>query len=399
MANFKEVVLDILTVVILVGLLSVTSNVAIGQENSCVTVMRHNILQSFQTLSPETSEDTFVNEICSGQKKSKGKVLMFDGTVEFTPAQLKASKNLMCGKKGNTKKNYSHFRILKTLIGSEALNEYEKCVNDSQLEVQSIGINPQIRNPALDIIPMPSIPGCEVESLADRTMRCNTSEGKTSCYNHLRSGNVVDCRYTYRPTVIRDRREVQYRYGPGEYQMSTTGRLVVNLNRGHAFDAVAAGTVNYTINFLTPVLDQRPADQCDPSCPLFGDSPCNRDCVFADHVVELESYSGVATLGRERGDSCRVPLTGELELSTIDKFRAHNLCEHQNAWGRIITGTYYAQVSKFYFFNDFRTTHTRVSTRRNGRNYSEETWSVSNHGERVRNIAELEIPIHIACNN
>lgn len=399
MLNMKEVVVDIVAIATLVGLLSVFNDVALGEENTCLTVMRHNILQSFQNLSPESSEDTFVNDLCGNSKKRKGNVLLFNGTVEFTSAQLKASKNLMCGKKGKTKKNYSDFRILKTLIGSEALNAYESCVNDSQSEVQSIGFNPQIRNPALDIIPMPSIPGCEVLSMADRTMRCNTPEGLTACYNHIRSGNVVDCRYTYRANVLSNVREVQYRYSPGEYQMSTTGRLVVNLNRGHAFDAVAAGTVNYNINFATPVLAQRPVNQCDPSSPLFGDSPCNRDCVFADHVVELESYTGVATLGRERGDSCSLPLTGQLELGSIDKFRAHNLCEHRNAWGSVITGTFYAQVSKFYYFNDFRTTHTRVSTRRNGRTYTEETWNVSNHGERVRNIAELEIPIAIACNN
>jgi hypothetical protein len=246
---------------------------------------------------------------------------------------------------------------------------------------------------------LPSIPGCTTLSVADRTLRCTELTGYQQCRAQVMAGNLLDCRAAYSPTIYPNVREVLRRADEGTYDYAKRGALGVTVYRGNAAGGRIAGEVQYSVNFDTPTLAQRSNAICDVDCPLFDSGrPCNRDCVFADHVLRLPSHFGVASLTREAGNSCEAPLTGAVRLEEFDKYRAYNLCEARNAWGRTTTGIAYAEVSKFYYFNDFRTTHSVVTERRNGREVRDEIWEVINQGERVRAIAELEIPITIACN-
>jgi len=120
--------------------------------------------------------------------------------------------------------------------------------------------------------------------------------------------------------------------------------------------------------------------------------------VFAEHILESESAFGVEWLTREAGNSCVAELTGSVQLSNIDRHRAYNLCAAEEAWGRTVTLRKHVQVSRFYYFNDPRTTHVVVNGTRNGRPYRYERWEVINAGERRRDIAELSLPVTVACN-
>ncbi len=469
-------------------------NSGYADAESCKQVMKHNLRQSFKATVPEVTDSMILSEICLNSKKPKGSSFRFNGTVKFSAAQLKASQALLCDKKGkggrkaSAKKNYSKHRVLKEFIGTEALNEYEKCVvidskgvkisaaSDTEsnkilnisvkldrpdIKVEGITVFPPQaltcngpialnandrhftfsalsgsceRNPLFEdisavvtvhtsvgnlninlapvslndniavdrinpgMIPqIPAVSGCNIFSQANRILECNTANGLSLCYHHLRAGRVVDCRAAFLENISPYNNETQFRPRAGEYQSQRSGGLSVTVYRGRPDDGEVRGAIDYTINFNTPVLAQRSGQMCDPSCPLFGNSPCNRDCVFADHIVEDHAHGGVATYGREQGNSCTLPLTGQIQPTSIEKYRAYNLCESRNTWGRNTQGVLYAQVSKSYYFNDFRTTHVVFDGTRNGRLVHEENWRVINSGERVRGIAELSIPIRITC--
>lgn len=247
--------------------------------------------------------------------------------------------------------------------------------------------------------PLPQIEGCEIESVADRILRCDTQIGQWHCYRAIEEGSVRDCRIQFREQLYRNRREVRIEHAPGEYAFRTRGTLGVSVERRNRSAAQLHGEMFYTINFTTPSRPATPANQCDRSCPLFGDiEPCNRNCVFADHVLETEPNMGILQLSREAGNSCEAPLTGSVRLTDIDKHRAYNLCESANAWGGRTRGYLHVQVSKFYYFNNYSTTHRRTTVVRSGRRVQNESWQVSNSGERVRAIAALRLPFDITCN-
>lgn len=245
---------------------------------------------------------------------------------------------------------------------------------------------------------LPNIADCRVTSAVDRILSCSTPLGQNLCLRELRAGNVLDCRSEIATHLYVERPERIIRYERGEFEYAPRGAMAARVYRGHPQDGRLSGSVSYQVNFETPVLRPTSERVCDRSCPLFaGVEPCNRDCVFAEHVLETENAFGMLEMTRENGDSCSVPLTGSVELSETDKYRAYNLCEARNAWGGITTGIMYAQVSKFYYFNNFSTNHVESRVVRNGRRYSYDRWSVENIGERVRSVGAIEVPFMIYC--
>lgn len=247
------------------------------------------------------------------------------------------------------------------------------------------------------VTPLPTVAGCQTADAANRVLVCDNANSWTLCYQQMMRGTVVNCRSAYASTVFPNVREVQVRPEVGEYQRDLNGRFRLTVTRGARGSGTIDELVNYTINFDTPEPPERPVRLCDPDCPICDERTCERRCNFADHVLELEDYFGVAFIGRSAEPSCETAVSRTLPLSDYHKFYAYNLCELQQAWGSFIEGTYLGQVSKFYRFQDARTTRSQVRRQRGGRQEVVTVHEILDAGERYRAIAELELPIQIAC--
>jgi hypothetical protein len=460
-------------------------------ENQCAAVMKHNFVQGLLALNPGVSESTLSKELCSNSLGSQKTTNILNGTVQVSKAELAAGKDLLCSRKGGSKKILANQRVLKDLLGADSLKEYKKCLraeksgvvvetsgydqtkgsltiaasalkpgltvqgfesipagafscevmpasednsnalggaalvgnciraNAASLEpaiisvrtsVGQVNLNFAAQSPAagLDLAnagrvefpSLPNIPGCVVRNAASRIMTCSERNAWQLCNAELAAGNVLDCRVQFRSTALPNVREVQIRPAAGEYEYAQSGSLNVTVYRNRPHAGVARGRINYRMNVETPARPASSPNRCDPSNPLLGDMGCNRDCVFADHILETPSAFGIRFFGNIEGGrraGCSGALAYEVDMSLIDTYRAYNLCEANDAWGHYTTGYLYVRVSKYFFFNDFVTSHTVTRQRHNGRWNSVETYGVSNHGERVRTIVDLELPIRIGC--
>jgi hypothetical protein len=234
----------------------------------------------------------------------------------------------------------------------------------------------------------PAIADCVAFHDDPTILRCTSRWGYEECLDELQASTLHDCRADVPPSddsLIADQPP-----DPAAI-VSVTSTLGAVVRRSARGAGSTSGGGGYEVRI--PTVARPPATSCDPSCPIGGPDPCNRDCFRADAwrepvTGEAGSLWSIGVLG---GVPCNplTPVTGDVSPDDIDLYRAWEACDAANAWGGSTEIALTLKVGKVFQFNDPHTTHSR------GLLHNEWTWT--NTAEVVKSVKLVDVPVAVEC--